>query len=187
MSLDNSFEAAKALCSDIELRLAKIESEQDARVQIINRFLTEILGWAFADLKTEKHSDAGYADYLLSYSGRNRLVIEAKRIGPIMLKTTNKEMATYKVGGPALTAAMPGIKQAASYCLDHGATYAALTTGTTWIVFLPFPLAGVPYTDGVAFVFPNLQSVLSNFAVFYDLLSRESVVRRDYDVHFTKA
>ena len=187
MSLDKSFEAAKTLCTDIQARLSEIETEQDARVQIINRFLTGILDWNFADVKTEKYSDAGYADYMLASSGRNRLVIEAKRIGPIILNTTNKEMATYKVGGPALKAAMPGIKQAASYCLDQGAGYAALTTGTTWIVFLPFPLAGVPYTEGVAFVFPTLQAILDNFAIFYDLLARESVVRHDYDVHFTKA
>src|ERR1700675_2652894 len=96
-------------------------------------------------------------------------------------------MATYRVGGPALAAAMPGIRQAASYCLDHGAAYAALTTGVTWIVFLPFPVAGVPYTEGTAFVFPTLDSILKNFAVFYDLLSREGVTQQPCDVPFAKA
>ena len=44
MNLDESFEKAKTLCKDIEGRQLDIETEQDARVQIINRFLTEILG-----------------------------------------------------------------------------------------------------------------------------------------------
>lgn len=187
MSLDSSFKIAEALCADIEPRLDQIETEQDARVQLINRFLTEVLGWDFADIRTEKYSEAGYADYLISSSGRKRLVIEAKRIGPILINTANRQMATYRVGGPALVAAMPGIRQAASYCLDHGAAYAALTTGVTWIVFLPFPIAGVPFTDGTAFVFPTLESILKNFAVFYDLLSHEGVTQRTYDVHFAKA
>jgi cold shock CspA family protein len=187
MTLDKAFEVAQALCEDIQKRLAQIETEQDARVQIINRFLTEVLDWEFSDIKTEKYSEAGYADYLISSSGRRRLVVEAKRVGPILLNTANTQMATYKVGGPALVSAMPGIRQAAAYCLDHGAAYAALTTGVTWIIFLPFPVAGVPYTDGTAFVFPTLDSILKNFAVFYDLLARESVTQRTYDVHFAKA
>ena len=187
MSLDSSFKIAEALCSDVQSRLDQIETEQDARVQLINRFLTEVLGWDFADIKTEKYSQAGYADFLVSSSGRKRLVVEAKRIGPILINTANREMATYKVGGPALAAAMPGIRQAAAYCLDHGTAYAALTTGVTWILFLPFPVAGVPYTEGTAFVFPTLDSILKNFAVFYDLLSREGVTQRTYDVHFAKA
>lgn len=187
MTLDTSFKRAEALVSDVRERLGQIETEQDARVQLINRFLTEVLGWDFAEIRTEPHSPAGYADYLLSSAGRKRLVVEAKRIGPILINTANPEMATYKVGGPALAAAKPGIQQAASYCLDHGAAYAALTTGVTWIAFLPFPLAGVPYTEGTAFVFPTLDSVLKNFAVFYDLLSREAVTQRTYDLHFAKA
>jgi hypothetical protein len=187
VSLDSSFKIAAALCSDVQSRLEQIETEQDACVQLINRFLTEVLGWGFADIMTEKYSEAGYADFLVSSAGRKRLVVEAKRIGPILVNTANREMATYKVGGPALAAAMPGIRQAATYCLDHGAGYAALTTGVTWIIFLPFPVAGVPYTEGTAFVFPTLDSVLKNFAVFYDLLSHEGVTQRTYDVHFAKA
>jgi predicted type IV restriction endonuclease len=183
MSLDSSFEKAKLLCADIQGRIPEIETEQDARVQVINRFLTEILGWSFPDIKTEKYNVAGYADYLISSGERRRLVIEAKRIGPIVLNTANTSMATYKVGGPALNSAASGISQAASYCLDHGVHYAALTTGITWIAFLPFPAVGVAYRDGRAIVFPTLQSIIDNFAVFYDLFSKQGVTQR----HFTPA
>jgi hypothetical protein len=115
------------------------------------------------------------------------LVIEAKRIGPIVLNTANTSMATYKVGGPALNSAASGISQAASYCLDHGVHYAALTTGITWIAFLPFPAVGVAYRDGRAIVFPTLQSIIDNFAVFYDLFSKQGVTQRHYAVQFARA
>jgi hypothetical protein len=51
MTLDQSFGVAKSLCGDIQGRIDQIETEQDARVQIISRFLTEVLGWDFADIK----------------------------------------------------------------------------------------------------------------------------------------
>jgi cold shock CspA family protein/GTPase SAR1 family protein len=187
MNLDRSFEVAKALCADVSSRAMEIETEQDARVQIINRFLTEVLGWDYAEIKTETFSDAGYADYKISTGGRARLIVEAKRIGPVVLNTANPSMASYKVGGPALVGAMPGIKQAAAYCLSEGASYAALTNGITWIMFLPFPVAGIPYTEGTAFVFPDLDAVIKNFALFHDLASRDGVTKRLYDVHFAKA
>jgi hypothetical protein len=90
MSLDDAFSRAKVLCEELEPRLSEIETEQDARLQIINRFLTEVLGWSFADLKTEPHGPSGYTDYLLSAFGQKRFVIEAKRIGPLLIKGTSK-------------------------------------------------------------------------------------------------
>jgi hypothetical protein len=100
-----------------------------------------------------------------------RFVIEAKRIGPLLINTLNPETRTYKVGGPALVSASPGIKQAASYCMDHGVNYAAITTGVVWIAFIPLPGSGVSYKDGIAFAFPTFKTILENFAIFYDLFS----------------
>jgi thioredoxin reductase (NADPH) len=53
MPLDRSFDLAKALCADVQNRLLRKETEQDARVQLINRFLTEVLEWPVADIRTE--------------------------------------------------------------------------------------------------------------------------------------
>ena len=187
MSLDNAFSRAKEMFEELEPRLAQIETEQDARLQIINRVLTEVLEWSFADLKTEPHGPSGYTDYLLSVSGQKRFVIEAKRIGPLLINTLNPETRTYKVGGPALTGAAAGIKQAASYCMDHGVNYAAVTTGVVWVAFIPLPGSGVAFKDGVAFAFPTFKSILDNFAVFYDLFSKEGVAAKTYNLHFAKA
>jgi len=187
MNLDEAFGVAKKLIAEIEPRLAQIETEQDARLQIINRFLTEVLGWDFPDIRTEPHGPSGYTDYLVSSAGQRRLVVEAKRIGPLLIDTLNPEMRTYKVGGPALESASPGIQQAASYCLDHGVNYAIVTTGFVWIAFIPLPGSGISYREGIAFSFPNFKAIIDNFAVFYDLCSKEAVTLKHYNLHFAKA
>jgi len=187
MTVDDAFPVAKNLCEDLASRIDQIDTEQDARFQVINRFLTEVLGWNFKDIKTEPHSDSGYADFLLLSSGQKCFVIEAKKIGPILIDTRCLDMRSYKVDGPALASAKGGIEQAAKYCLDHGVNYAALTTGNTWIAFLLMPGTGVSYKEGKAFVFPNLQSILDNFAAFYDLFSKEGVLTKTYNIHFAKA
>jgi predicted type IV restriction endonuclease len=187
MALDEAFETAKSLCAALEPRLSEIETEQDARFQIINRFLTEVLGWDFESIKTEPHSDSGYTDYLLSALGQKRFVIEAKRHGPLLVDSAAQGMRTYKVGGPALSSAAAGIQQAAKYCLDHGVNYATLTTGVAWISFIPMPGAGISFREGIAFVFNDLSAILNNFATFYDLFSKEAVIEKTYTLQFAKA
>lgn len=187
MTVDTAFSLAAALVADVSTRIAQIATEEDARVQLINRFLTEILGWRFSEIATEPHSPAGYADYLLKCDQTPSLVIEAKRTGAILVDTANDRLANYKVSGPALVSAGDGIKQAISYSMDHGVDFAVLTTGTSWIAFITFPGGGKSYRDGKAIVFPNLEAILKNFAVFYDLFSREAVSRKLYKVHFARA
>ncbi len=187
MGVDGAFEKFKALREELKPRLSEIETEQDARFQIINRLLTEVLGWPFEDIKTEPHTASGYTDYLLSALEQRRFVIEAKRLGPLLIDSMAPGMRNYKVGGPALSSAADGIQQAARYCLDHGVNYAALTTGANWIAFIPMPGAGMSYQEGVAISFADLDAILDNFAVFYDLFSKEGVVAKTYSLHFAKA
>ena len=71
--------------------------------------------------------------------------------------------------------------------MDHGVNYAVLTTGVVWIAFIPFSSAGVPFREGLAFVFPNFDAILKNYAVFYDLFAKERIVTRDYNLQFAKA
>jgi cold shock CspA family protein len=187
INLDEAFVCAKRLCEELKPRLAEIETEQDARFQMINRFLVEALGWEFSDIKTEPHNASGYTDYLLSTNSQKQFVIEAKRNGALLLNTLNQEMNIYKVGGPALKSAGEGIKQAATYCLEYGVNYAALTTGNVWIGFIPFPGSGTSYREGSAYVFPNFDSILNNFAVFFDLFSKDGVRNKTYNLQFAKA
>src|SRR5579872_5596917 len=157
MNIDEGYAAALRLFEEVSPRIAEIETEQDARLQLINRVLVEVLGWDYPDIKTEPHTESGYSDYLLRASDQNRLVIEAKRVGAILLDTFNPDFGVYKINGKAIASASAGIEQAARYCLDHGVNCAALTNGVSWIVFMTFPGAGISYREGYAFVFPNLK------------------------------
>lgn len=186
MSLDNANIAFQTLSNDVSTRLSEIETEQDARLQLIDRFLVEVLGWDHAAIKTEPHSPSGFTDYLLRIGDQPRFVLEAKRTGKALLDTQNQSYRTYKASSPALQSAADGIKQAAGYCLDHGVEFAVVTTGLVWIAFLPFP-PGKSYRDGTAIVFPSLDSIRDNFAAFHDLFSKEGVSKKLYKLHFAKA
>jgi hypothetical protein len=65
-------------------------------------------------------------------------------------------------------------------------SFAAVTTGTTWIAFMPFPGEGQNYKDGTAIVFPSLESVLADFAKFYDLFAKDSIIQKLYRIIFSK-
>jgi hypothetical protein len=71
--------------------------------------------------------------------------------------------------------------------MDHGVNYAAITTGVVWIAFIPLPGSGVSYKDGIAFAFLTFKTILENFAIFYDLFSKEGVSKKTYNLHFAKA
>ncbi len=128
MTIDSAKTCFDRLCLEWNTTLERIETEQDARFQVIDRILTEIMGWQHADVHNESHGSSGYADYLLSRNDQNCLVIEAKRRGKILIDTQNPNLAHYKLGGPALKSANNGIDQARRYCMDQGVSYAALTT-----------------------------------------------------------
>ncbi len=164
-----------------------IETEQDTRFQLIDLMLTEVLGWDREDIKMEPRVDSGYVDYFIKSAERGRLIVEAKRIDRLLLDTKNPNYASYKVSGPALRSAQEGLNQAKRYCLDTGVPFAALTTGLEWVGFWALRVDGKPPTDGKAIVFPNLQAIDKNFAKFYDLFSKEGLLKNLYQVHIYEA
>ena len=171
MDVDQAHSKFRAIRSELEAACQSAKTEQDTRLQLIDRFLAEVLGWPRNLMLTEKHEEHGYVDYLLKSRERNLFVVEAKRVGKVLIDTKNPKFSHYKVGSPALRSAQDGIKQAREYCPDHGVIYAALTTGAEWIGFTAIRTDGKPVSEGVAFVFPTLQSVEDEFATFFDLFS----------------
>lgn len=87
----------------------QIVTETDARFQLIDRMLIEVLGWRRDGFRTEPKTDSGYIDYLLSAGGRNLFVVEAKRTGEKLVSTKLTEHRFYKLGGAALRDAQDGI------------------------------------------------------------------------------
>lgn len=187
LNIDEAKEFFQTMVNEVTPRLNEIKTEQDARFQLINRLLIEVLGWQFADIKTEPHSEAGYADFLLHAKGTPCFVVEAKRTGMTLLDTANPRVATYKVTGPALKSSIDGIRQATRYCMEYGVDFAAVTTGVTWVCFIAFPGGGRSYQDGKAIVFPDLTAVVDNFAYFYDLFSSDGVTKKLYKTRFARA
>lgn len=182
MGLDDSKKIFDTLLKEWSENIDNIVTEEDARFQVIDRMLTEVLGWNHSEIRTERNTGSGYVDYLIYSGGRNRLVLEAKRMSKLLIDTINPKVGEYKVNGAALDSAIDGLKQAKRYCIDTGTGFAVLTTGIEWIGFLAVRTDGTSPKEGKAIVFPNLQSIQAKFAKFYDLFSRESVLNEDYKI-----
>lgn len=187
MNIDLAKERFDNLHQELVQNEVPLETEQDARLHIIDRILIEVLGWDRQGIRTEPHIESGYIDYLLSIGGRNRLVVEAKRISKLLIDTRQPRMAWYKVGGPALQSATEGLEQAKRYCADTAVLFSALTTGFEWIGFWAVRTDGIPPKEGKAVVFPSFEAIQQNFAIFYDLFSPEGMIANLYQVHVHEA
>ena len=187
MNIDLAKERFDSLCQELAQHDIPLETEQDARIHIIDRILIEVLGWDRQGIRTEPHTESGYIDYLLSAEGKNRLVVEAKRTSKLLIDTRQPRMAWYKVGGSALQSATEGLEQAKRYCTDTAVLFSALTTGLEWIGFWAVRTDGIPPKEGKAVVFPSLEAIQQNFAIFYDLFSPEGMRENLYQVHVHEA
>lgn len=176
--VDVAFERFKILQTEISEYEATIFTEQDTRVKVIDRILTEVLAWPMAEISTEVFTGEGYVDYKLSHNGLARLILEAKRDGRELGLTTLAGGNGYKLSGPTLKAAttQEGIKQAIVYCAYKNAELACVSNGKEWLVFRGNRVGdGRDTMDGVGVVFPSLDDISKNFLLFYNLLSYESV------------
>jgi len=164
----------------------QIATESDARLQLVDRMLLEVLGWRRDGLSTEPPTESGYVDYVLSSGGRNVFVVEAKRTSQSLVSTKSAGHRFYKVGGSALRDAQDGLAQAASYCASKSVPFAALTNGLAWIGFRAVRVDGIEFREGVAAVFPDFAAIQDRFAEFYDLFSQEGVRTRLYSVYLDR-
>jgi hypothetical protein len=62
MDVDAALQNARAIYADVSGRISDIETEEDARFQLIDRLLKDVLGWAYEDIKTEPPSESGYTE-----------------------------------------------------------------------------------------------------------------------------
>ena len=183
--IDLSFEVAKAIFATAKEIENAIVSEEDAKIQLITRVLTEVLGWAHKDISAERKNQNGYSDYILSDLEIFAFLVEAKRKGIITLSTRTATRQDYKISGPVLKDALGGIEQAASYCAPEGIQLAVLTDGRLWIIFKPF-IPGERYKDKQAIVFPTYDSILSDFPTFFELLSKSHYRKNTYKLIFDR-
>ena len=185
MAAENeAYEKFLEIHDEVQENFENISTEEDAKIQIITRVLTECLGWSFSDIGAERANGKGYSDYLVKVAGQNVLIVEAKKIGGIKISVGDKAVQKdLKLNGPALSQATEGISQAASYAQPNGVPVAVLTDGNAWIIFKP-TIAGEDYRNKQAFVFPSLDAVVGEFDIFYDLLGYEPFSRKVYNIMF---
>jgi vacuolar-type H+-ATPase subunit E/Vma4 len=59
IALDDAHDVAKRIFSEARNHLENIKTEEDAKLQIITRVLTEALGWDHSDISSEHKNENG--------------------------------------------------------------------------------------------------------------------------------
>ncbi len=184
MSSDKAFDVFTKISAEIRENIGNIQTEEDAKIQIILRLLTDVLGWRHSDLSAERKHDNGYSDFIISDNGAPVFLLEAKRLGEMTIDTAEtSKLRHLKLSGPLLVKSQDGIDQAACYASPNGITVAALTDGTKWIIFKTFT-PGSNFKSKDAFVFPSIDALANDFATFYELLSKECANKKIYNARF---
>ncbi|MFA2895258.1 type I restriction endonuclease [Acinetobacter pittii] len=182
-SIDVAEEKLNFLIDEIRKDIPAIESEEDAKVKIINRIFNECLGWSFTQFNCENNHENGFSDYILKINGEPSLVVEAKRIGILGIESAViDKYRTLKISGSVLKPSSEGIKQAHSYASEAGNPIAVVTDGITWIIFKTWVKGG--YREKEAFVFPSLDALKNSFSIFYELLAYECFDNKIYNTLF---
>lgn len=184
MRTDEAFVAFEAIEKFFAENFEKISSEQDARFQIIDRIITEVLFWPRSEISTEPHIGEGRLDYLLAAAGKNKLVVEAKRYSETLLDTKAEKLNYYKYDGPVAKTATAALKQAEGYCLDVGVQFCAVTNGSEWIGHWCMRGDGRRKNEYKLVAFPSLKSISENFSKFYEIFSHEGVTKDLFKIYF---
>ncbi|EJC3606728.1 ATPase, partial [Escherichia coli] len=134
-NVDAAEQKLRIILAEVRADIGSVESEEDAKVKIINRIFHECLGWSFTQFSCENQHDSGYSDYVLKIGGEPSLVVEAKRIGILGIETAVLDRhREFKISGSSLKGAFPGIQQAFSYASEAGIPVAVVTDGVRWII-----------------------------------------------------
>lgn len=178
--LDAAFEKYNDLRLDVATRIEKILTEEDAKIQLVQTTLIEVLGWKTKEITAERKHESGYSDYILQSLGEPLAVIEAKRLGRIPVATAEKEkQKPFRINGPALVNAAAAIDQARQYASDEGIGLFVVTDGDLWIVGKT-NVRAKKWREAEAIVFPSMDAVSNSFSLFYDLLSAPQMRKHLY-------
>src|SRR5216683_2245845 len=97
--IDIAFAAFEKLSAEISTYSKTIASESDTRLKVIDRILTEVLGWSHGAIRTSEQAGSGYTDYVLRIGNSCRLVIEAKKDGAAFNLQSRNSGQAYKLNG----------------------------------------------------------------------------------------
>ncbi|WPK02136.1 AAA family ATPase [Pseudomonas putida] len=186
MRSDDAYVAFQRLKKHAEENISAIITEQDARFQLIDQMLVDVLGWPRESIRTEPHLDEGRIDYLLLQGGRNKLVVEAKRTSATLVDSKADTLNFFKFNGPSSKSATPVLRQAEGYCLDTGVQFCAATNGVEWVGHWAIRGDGRSKSDYKIAVFPSLEAIQSSFLQFYELFSAEAISKDIFKTYFNE-
>jgi hypothetical protein len=79
-------------------------SEADTRAKVIDKILTEVLGWPEQAIQRERHVHEGYLDYELEVHKKHLITVEAKKAGtPFVFPLQERAHRLLKLSGSILT------------------------------------------------------------------------------------
>lgn len=151
-------------------------NEAATRLEVIDRLLTDVLGWAPEDLSPEEFHAGDYVDYAI---GRPivRVILEAKREGvhfELPAGLAGKQSCAVASVRES-SSAQAALEQVIGYCQKRGVPIAVLCNGHQLIAFLASRQDGVPPLDGRAFVLSTPEEMVENFGLLWKYLSKEGV------------
>src|SRR5262245_6253205 len=122
----NDPDAALAALNAITTQFARFirtrggASEADTRVKMIDRILTDVLGWPESDLSREDHVKSGFIDYTLRLHARPYIAVEAKRESNAFTLPHKLTEKRYVLDGALVTdqSVKKAILQVRQYCDD---------------------------------------------------------------------
>jgi hypothetical protein len=163
-------------------------SEADTRVKVIDRVLTDVLGWPESAIDREGHVESGFIDYTLTVQNRPFVAVEAKKEGVAFVLPVDPNRKSLKLSGTLLTdgATRDAVHQVRRYCDDGGIRYAIATNGYAWVVFRAIR-EDMSWRDGYARVFSSLQHAVEHFTDFWNLLSYHAIASGSLDEEFGSA
>lgn len=178
---DKALETLKQVANEFEAFCATRGrvSEADTRVKLIDRIITDVLGWPEELIERETHTGAGtgFSDYQIGAPQKPLFVIEAKREGVSFELPGESGRRRLALSGTLTTATevKAAIEQVRQYSVaDTVIRYAVATNGYAWIIFEGAPL-GKKWRTGQAIIFYSLKDIQDNFTEFWKILSYEAV------------
>jgi KaiC/GvpD/RAD55 family RecA-like ATPase/DNA-binding MarR family transcriptional regulator len=151
-------------------------SESDSRCKIIDPIFN-CLGWTEKDITREEHVHEGYIDYVFREGELVLFILEAKKVGteftlPDSTKKTNYRMETV-LKDPETRKA---IEQVQYYCIELGSKFGVVSNGRQFLIFEAFR-SQRKWREGPCIVFSSIESIESNFTLFWNVLSKQEVLR----------
>ncbi len=157
-------------------------NEAATRLVLINRVLTDVLGWKVEDLNPEQYLPGTdetqkavreWLDYHAIDANGSRLVVEAKRIGatfdlPAARKPRRVSLKSLQSNAGARIA--EAIRQVLSYSIKVGTSCFVVSNGNQWVASASF-VEGIPVDEMNAIVFYSLEDVRDNLTLFAESLS----------------